>query len=328
MLRTHLSCIRLTEIQHWIISPTPREKYIKDDGTDEVMLEDESGRLALAGKNLLQYALCTGCIVAVIGTENANGAFEVIDVKFPDLPPQPERWALHDSILKTTPKTPSKGKVAIVSGLEMNGVNGDTMALELLSEYLLGEVGDSEETARISRLIIAGNSLADASPIPTREELALKKSLKKYGTDPTSWNATPAQQLDRFLSTLLPSIPITLIPGASDPANVSVPQLPLHAALFPHSRAYTKPHGDDTPNPSWFDSVTNPWEGEVDGWRFLGTGGQPVNDMFKYAEGNDRIQMMENFLRWRNVAPTAPDTLCECLLSVLSRAWSTRNDIC
>jgi DNA polymerase delta subunit 2 len=275
------------------------------------MLEDESGRLQLDGKHLLSLALCTGCIVAMIGTENANGAFEVIDVKFPDLPPQPERWTLTDSILKAKRDRQTRGKVAIVSGLEINGVSGDTMALELLAEYLLGEAGDAEESAPISRLIIAGNSLSDASPIPTREELARKKSTKKYGTDPSAWNATPAQQLDQFLSTLLPSLPITLIPGASDPANVSVPQLPLHSALFPHSRAYTKRPGDDSPKPSWFDSATNPWEGEVDGWRILGTGGQPINDMFRYAEGDDRLQMMENFLRWRNVAPTAPDTLCE-----------------
>ncbi|KAA6409446.1 MAG: DNA polymerase delta subunit 2 [Lasallia pustulata] len=41
--------------------------------------------------------------------------------------------------------------------------------------------------------------------------------------------------------------------------------------------------------PGWFDSVTNPWEGDVDGWRLMGTGGQPVDDVYK--------------------APTAPDTL-------------------
>ena len=56
------------------------------------MLEDESGRLRLIGTPLGNEMLVTGCIVAVMGTENANGDFEVVDVKVPDLPPQPERW--------------------------------------------------------------------------------------------------------------------------------------------------------------------------------------------------------------------------------------------
>ena len=62
--------------------------------------------------------------------------------------------------------------------------------------------------------------------------------------------------------------------------------------------------------PGWFDSVTNPWEGDVDGWRMMGNGGQPIDDIFKYVEGDERLEMMENLLRWRCGAPTAPDTLC------------------
>jgi DNA polymerase delta subunit 2 len=289
------------------------------------MLEDESGRLQLTGRFLPQYSLCTGAIVAVLGTENSDGAFEVIEVKLADLPAQPVRWALSDSISGVENSNGNgvhdrtSGKIAIVSGLEIDGVSSDTLILDLLAEYLTGEAGDDQEVSKISRLVLAGNSFSDSSPIPTRQdsENIKRKNVKKFGTDPMAYNASPALQLDQFLSAILPSIPVTLLPGGKDPANVSVPQQPLHAAYFPQSRQYIKAQLDTSTIPSWFDSVSNPWEGEVDGWRVLATGGQPLNDMFKYVDGDDRLGMMECFLRWRNVAPTAPDTLC--MISFLFR---------
>lgn len=291
------------------------------------MLEDESGRLRLTGQHLQSQMLVTGCIIAAMGTENADGAFEVIDSRIADLPRQPERWERDDEALALTGKSvkkqrPESGKVAIVSGLEISGDAADNLNLDLLTEYLLGEVSSSpggSDAAQISRLVIAGNSLAHASPIPTRDELATKKGGKKYGYDASTYNPTPTEHLDDFLAALLPSIPITLLPGTSDPANVALPQQPLHHALFPHSREYANRPTEEGAGPSWFDSVTNPWEGDVDGWRFLGTGGQPIDDVFKYVAGEDRLDMMEHLLRWRCNAPTAPDTLCEFSLRCIQR---------
>ena len=60
---------------------------------------------------------------------------------------------------------------------------------------------------------------------------------------------------------------------------------------------------------SWFDSQTNPADFDLDGYRFLGTGGQTVDDVYKYVAGEERLEMMEAMLRWRLTAPTAPDTL-------------------
>ncbi|KAL9118646.1 MAG: hypothetical protein Q9187_004810, partial [Circinaria calcarea] len=161
----------------------------------------------------------------------------------------------------------------------------------------------------ISRLIIAGNALAEASPLAPRDELSGKKASKKYGYDSAAYNPAPTAHLDNFLATLLPSIPITLFPGDSDPANVSLPQQPIHPAMLPHSRTYSANPGSN--EPGWFDSTTNPWEADIDGWRMMGTAGQPIDDVFKYVEGDDRLEMMENLLRWRCIAPTAPDTLCK-----------------
>ncbi len=297
-------------------------------------LEDESGRIRLVGDFLKDVILVTGCIVAVLGTENANGELEVIDLKFPDLPPQPDRWAVskpptangksrskkpkdEDEDEEMTDAQPKGrgGKIAIVSGLGFSGQDASyALELNLLLEYLLGEALDptaQRELSQISRLIIAGNSISLEERQPVDEDPAEKKTTdqKKYGYDSSSYNALPSQLLDEFLSALLPTIPITLLPGAQDPANASYPQQPIHPAMFPLSRAYTAAPG--SAESGWLDTVTNPWEGEIDGWRVLGTGGQNVDDIFKYVGSDDRLGMMEAMCRWRCCAPTAPDTLCE-----------------
>jgi DNA polymerase delta subunit 2 len=314
-----------------IIAPPPRETYRKNDGTDLIVLEDESGRLPITGKFLSDHLLCTGCIVGALGTENKDGEFEIIAIEPVDLPVQPQRWELHNKSLAARGDELQKsknatGKIAIVSGLELDGQSGDSIMLDTLQEYLLGEIGDGNETGPISRLIIAGNSFGHMSPIPTREEL-LRKSVKKHGTDPIVYNSSPADQVDAFIACLLPSIPVTLLPGVHDPASVSLPQPAIHPAMFPLSRRFSKHPTDTSYSSSWFDSVSNPWDGEINGWRVLATGGQPVNDMAKYLERPNRLLMMESFLRWRNIAPTAPDTLCECIQASCSNLGFIADEI-
>ncbi|KAG6029590.1 hypothetical protein E4U41_000310 [Claviceps citrina] len=325
----------------WISAPiSSQQTYFSPDGADQIMLEDDSGRIRLVGDLVQTIPLVTGCIIAVMGTENSSGEFEVIDLKLPDLPPQPERWALtkppgstKDEDAKPRPKRkanlqdgqqdsdddmpdrrrPPGNKVAIVSGLAFSTTNAShALELALLQDYLLGEAlcpADQDEAATISRLIIAGNSISTAAE-PRADDATEKKANKKYGYDAGAYNALPSQLLDDFLSQLLPSMPITLLPGAQDPANASYPQQPVHMAMFPRSRAYgPDPAAKSHQQPGWLDPVTNPWEAEVEGWRVLGTGGQNVDDVFKYIDSQDRLGMMEAMCRWRCCAPTAPDTL-------------------
>lgn len=302
---------------HWIAAPPARARYTGGDGRDQVMLEDESGRLRLTGEALGTMLLVTGATVAALGSENSDGDFEVVDVRVPDLPRQPQRWEKEDGEAamaggRAGAERPKGGKVAIVSGMGISGEAGDTLTLDLLAEYLLGEAAsepDQEESAKITRLVIAGDSLAHGSAIPSREDVAvtMKSKHRKYGYDSTAYNSTPTDILDGWLATLLPSLPITILPGASDPTATSLPQPPLHMALFPHSRSYAGP--PDSKEVSWFDSTTNPASFCVSGHLFLATGGQPVDDVFRYLSSDSRLEMMEAMLRWRLVAPTAPDTL-------------------
>ena len=100
--------------EHWIAAPPLRVKYDSGGGAagngehgahasgaegegTQVMLEDESGRLRLTGGFLKDCLLVTGAIVAVVGTENKDGDFEVLDLRCPDLPRQPQRWETDDA---------------------------------------------------------------------------------------------------------------------------------------------------------------------------------------------------------------------------------------
>lgn len=318
----------------WISAPTSVAKYFEEDEGDAVMLEDDSGRIRLAGDILRSVMLVTGCIIAVVGTENANGDFEVLDVRFADLPPQPERWAVSELPPRNDANGSAKGKkkaaaksedvdmmdvsapgsgnkIAIVSGLNFDGSDSSyAVELNLLLEYLLGEALDASaqaELSHISRLIIAGNSIAAANPRFGESAREKKAAQKKYGYDASSYNPLPSKLLDQFLAELLPTMPVTILPGEHDPANASFPQQPIHTAMFPKSRRYTA--APNAKEKGWLDPVTNPWEGEVDGWRLLGTGGQNVDDLYKYIDSEDRVGMMEVMCRWRCSAPTAPDTL-------------------
>ncbi|KAL1793229.1 hypothetical protein ACET3X_008211 [Alternaria dauci] len=304
------------EKDHWIADPPQRETYVSSTGADEMMLEDESGRLRVTGEPLRQHFV-TGCILAALGTEEADGTFMVIATQCADLPRQPPRWERDDVALskqkKKAPKHARAGKLAIVSGLELTGADDDEVSLDLLVEYLTGEAADpatQAESSKITRLVVAGGSLAKGSPILSREDFAAKKSAARhYGYDASSYNAAPTTRLDEFLCEILPSLPITMLPGASDPSNVALPQQPLHPALFPKTRLYAEPPIQTNTTLNGFDAVTNPWLGDIDGYRVLGTGGQTVKDLLKYVNRVKAIDAMEMMLRWRCVAPTAPDTL-------------------
>jgi DNA polymerase delta subunit 2 len=318
--------------EHWTAGPLPRQSYYSNELSTQIMLEDESGRLRLTGAMLKNSLLVTGVIVAVLGTENANGDFEVLDIQIPNLPRQPQRWerdeakSAEEGKMEVDRKSSDGKKIAFVSGLDISGTRADNLRLALLSEYLLGEALASDDQAtitHISRLVIAGNSIASGviDAAPGAPETAKKAASKKYGYDAAAYNPIPTTLLDHFLAELLPSIPITLMPGEHDPANVSLPQQAVHNAMFPHARAYASPQLGDPAlqDPGWFDSVTNPWEGDIEGWRIMGTSGQPVDDILKYVgaggpngtDADGRIEVMESMLRWRCAAPTAPDTLCE-----------------
>ena len=73
-------------LKHSLPSPPPPGKIHSQD--DQVMLEDESGRIKLIGEILNDIQLVTGVIVGVLGVDTINGEFEVVDLCFAGMAPQ------------------------------------------------------------------------------------------------------------------------------------------------------------------------------------------------------------------------------------------------
>lgn len=73
--------------KHSLPAPPPPGKIHSPD--DQVMLEDESGRIKLIGEMLNDVQLVTGVIVGILGVDTINGEFEVVDLCFAGMAPQP-----------------------------------------------------------------------------------------------------------------------------------------------------------------------------------------------------------------------------------------------
>jgi DNA polymerase delta subunit 2 len=260
------------------------ESY-SDLDLDEILLEDESGRVQLEGDILKDVMLVTGVIVGLLGMESKPGVFKVVDIVYPFISAQKADRS-------------SNTKVAFVSGLEFDGT--ESVKYDLLSDYLTGQLGAS--TSDISRLVIAGNSTVVSK---VEEDSEADKKVDYGAKHKSNYNVKAVQQLDYFLKDLLESIPVDIMPGESDPAETSLPQQPLHKAFFQHSKPYI--------NTSILRTQTNPNWFQIDELRLLGTSGENINDIYKYIVPDHikdaRIEMLEATLNWQNIIPTAPDTL-------------------
>ncbi|CEP62708.1 DNA-directed DNA polymerase delta subunit POL31 LALA0_S06e01882g [Lachancea lanzarotensis] len=270
-------------------APDLVKSYTDAEGSDEIMLEDESGRLLLVGDIVKAKPFVSGTVLGILGMEADAGSFQVLDVCYPVALPQP-----------VFPKQVNAGKIALVSGLNLRPDNPQlSLRLQLLQDYLTGDLVNAEVVSKIRRLIISGNSLNASDPS------TLAGCLNDFGT---------------FIGNVLQSLPIDLMPGACDPSDQSLPQQPLHKALF---EGTIKPLFQTVQN-ELFSPTTNPVWLDFDGVSLLGTSGQNIDDICKYIVPNGssseadryeqneietRLNMIEGCLKWQNIAPTAPDTL-------------------
>lgn len=273
------------------------------DGKEEkgtIMIEDESGRAILSNEKFLQNnILVTGMVVGILGIEVNAGIFEILDVVYPKVSNQ---MPLGGS---------SGGKVAIVSGLNVNhGVEND-LKIELLKQYLVGEIGgeeDIEYNKSIVRLIIGGNSIKPQEDVNDGE---LFVSMNNYGSKNISkFDNESLIKFDQFVNELVGSLPMSIMPGGSDPVEICLPQPGIHKSILHQSKPWM--------NGEYLQLVTNPQWFEEDGVRILGTSGQNVEDIFKYINGGENVtyslkesvlRVLEGNIQWQHIAPTAPDTL-------------------
>jgi len=275
-------------------STDPLENLCSED--DSLMLEDETGRMSLTG-DLPIHLLSTGMVVALKGVMQKDGLFLTEEWCCAGLP-------AHPSGLPPPPEEPTF--ILLVSGLETGGTH-DPLPTKLLVDYITGHLGSTEDVAlasRIARVVVAGSSR-----VPPAPGLVGQHKLSKAAQDAIY---SPMRELDLLMATLSSSVPVDVMPGEGDPAGCWLPQQPMPACMFPHAARF-----------STLNRVCNPYEAQVGGRVLLGTSGQPVADLQRYtkdpttvsdgAAGTSQLpsptRCLEEMLRWRHIAPTAPDTL-------------------
>lgn len=284
-----------TLYKHMKLKPTILDEYSKERSAvplvklhnfmhpdDHLVLEDESGRVKLSGSLFSPASYVTGVVVALHGKETDAGDFLVQDVLEAGLPSQ----------LEFPLKSREDKYVILVSGLNIGSSTCNPLQFQLLVDHITGHLGDEQEqgiAAEIVHVVIAGNSVEIPCGILNRQNLASKD---------LSTLSEPIKELDILLMQIAAGLPLDIMPGPNDPANFSLPQQPLNKCLFPGSSAYNT-----------FRSCTNPHCFELDNIRFLGTSGQNIDDLDKYSEAKNKLEFMERTLKWRHLAPTAPNTL-------------------
>uniref|UniRef100_A0A803QP04 DNA polymerase delta small subunit n=1 Tax=Cannabis sativa TaxID=3483 RepID=A0A803QP04_CANSA len=283
-----------TLYKHMKLKPSILEEYSKERTVaplvkvhnfmhtdDYLVLEDESGRVKLSGHALSPPVYVTGVVVALHG-KAGPGDFVVEDVLEAGLPPQ----------IETPLKSKEDKYVVFVSGLRVGSGNSNPLQFQLLVDHITGHLGDEKEqgiAAQIVQVVIAGNSFEIPRELLNGQTLASKDQSRL---------SEPIKELDILLTQIAAGLPVDIMPGLDDPANFSLPQQPLNRCLFPGSSAYNT-----------FRSCTNPHCFDLDNIRFLGTSGQNIDDLEKYSEAKDKLEFMERTLKWRHLAPTAPNTL-------------------
>ncbi|KAH9064318.1 DNA polymerase alpha/epsilon subunit B-domain-containing protein [Lactarius vividus] len=308
---------------HSLPAPPPPEKIHSQD--DQVMLEDESGRIKLVGKILADTQLVTGVIVGVLGADTGNGEFEVVDLCFAGMAPQAgedDGMDIEDTSLCSDGSTRNE-YIAFISGLDIGSTSASEAQTQVLTEYLTGACGDlggQGFASQISRLVILGNSLAPLGPIgaPANEDNDKEdEKPRRRGNDATSFSPHPVQSLSAHLHDLSQSLAVHILPGESDPSGSILPQQAPPRAMFGPASSYSSFTCET--NPTYLrlapgmqasDSDVDP-SGSAPARTILATSGQPLNDMSKYVPTapTTRLNLAEATLKWRHIAPTAPDTL-------------------
>lgn len=158
-----------------------------------------------------------------------------------------------------------------------------------------------------------------------RRYLTLRGQRKGNSTPQPNFSTNPNVVLSAYLYDLASTLPVHILPGANDPAGVILPQQPFpramlgKAANFETFRCETNPvwlriecGGGSDHTVSNGTSPSSSRNGRIPLIRnILATSGQSVLDMYQYlpTPPSTHLSIACSTLRWRHIAPTAPDTL-------------------
>jgi DNA polymerase delta subunit 2 len=277
-----------------------RENYASED--DALLIEDESGRCTLQGGESWAQFVATavsGVVVGCVGKLAENGSLEVEEVVFPGdtITRDVGAFALEDE----HPATQSPRYLLLTSGIYAGSTADDnSLLLQMLVDYVGGFLGDPAKAASIVRVVVAGGAIS-----PPRADDVFKNTTldAKLQVDSQEVLVESLRVADNWFAELASTCPVDIMPGESDPCNISLPQQPLHPCLFPTAFRYSGSSFRSTTNPHSFLLGKN--------LQVLGHSGQPSRDALRsmISTASPLAFLETSLLRYMHIAPTAPDTL-------------------
>lgn len=280
--------------------------------SDQLFLEDESGRVALTGTDVHTY--CTGVVVGIQGKVDQKGNLHVQTIVPPvPLSPTPPADVNSSSSIDgggdDVPITLSEPAgltphLLLVSSLLCGDPSVSSLPREMLVGYLQGQFTD--DASKVCRIVVAGSGPSSTTPLDGLRELDM------WGVQVCSADGGIA-------------IPIDLMPSSTDPTTRNWPQRPLHSCLLPHAR-----------RPMLF-LPPNPYEAlYANNKVVIGTDGLNVRDLQRHVLVSSRrdddddvdddvdrgtaggdgtvrrlteLEALERTLEWSHLCPTGPDSL-------------------
>ncbi|VDN24073.1 unnamed protein product [Gongylonema pulchrum] len=278
----------LAEEQLILPQPIAENKLIGEE--DYLEFEDDVQIVRLAGAVKMDD-MATGCVVGLYGKQLDDDIFEVNRVIWPCKAPQPPYPAFDDDRY-----------VMFVSGFSFTGQTEKDaqklVALDLLQKWLCGSLSVSPKergiVERLVRLVVAGESVAITDQ--GREFTTAARYLIKNEECP---NVECAAHMDKFLSKISSMLEVDVMPGLGDPSTHLMPQQPIHRAVFPKSSQHGK----------MLNLVTNPYHFSLDGVHIMGTSGESLSDLRRFAKEANSVDLLRKILDWQHLAPTVPDTI-------------------
>jgi DNA polymerase delta subunit 2 len=258
--------------------------------SDQLFLEDESGRVALQLDHVHDY--CTGLVVGVQGKVDKVGTFHVEELVFPAPPAQPNLEGSSTMLPATLDANGDSSAtkaphVLLVSSLLCGDPNVPSLPRDMLAAYLQGQF--TKDAAKVCRVLVVGGGPSSSA---TQDAL--------HGV----------KEFDAFCLQLTKAgIPIDVIPGKNDPTTANWPQRPLHSSLMPHATAIVH-------------RTPNPYAAALGSQLVLATDGTNIKDLQRQAlsrnNGEDgttttvpssELDALKRTLQWSHICPTGPDSV-------------------
>jgi DNA polymerase delta subunit 2 len=289
--------------------------------SDQLYLEDDSGRVALQVDSVHEY--CTGTVMGVRGTVDKAGTFRVTAMYPPEPVPHPK--TLSATPVRMEPSVPlqSAPHLLLVSGLYCGDANVSSLTRDMLLAYLQGHF--TPDAQKVCRVIVCGGG---PSAMPTSSMTNGDGNGSETLNDPSpSSSVFGIRELDAWgLQLGVAGIPVDILPSKYDPTTANWPQRPFHSSLFPKASATRL-----------WNQTPNPYAAGHGSRMVIGTDGENIRDLrrsillpveddrrsavtgvakeemetvlpTKYRPISE-LEALKRTLAWGHICPTGPDSV-------------------